>query len=360
MSREERLFDAIGGADESLLQRSEKRKKRNPWLGWGIGLAACLALVLAARVLLPGRASVPPEPANMPVDTLPAQQDPDENSPADPPWTASWPSEEGEAHYLQVRAAPEEPEARFRIYINREIYYSYEQAGVYIVCPWQEPDGTLECRLEISHMADTTADEALERVRTSLTGLYAQIEDLSGPPNGWYQLKEEDRFLFASDGVGWDDAQREVWIQPDGEGGVFVLASSYFMEATEGHGARFADMMHTFMPEGVYGQTSVWLEELRDAGERLMEAVFSDDFSGVEDLLAPDAEVSGYAEDVSGWVSVASIDCSFVPADPSEEVLTGGISVRYSTGAEDAYGCLTMEMERIDGQWKATRIVLER
>ena len=369
MSREERLFDAIGGVDESLLKRSEKTgPRRISWLEWGVGLAACLAVVLTAAWVLPGAlgeeppvspvGDYPPDSQQAPEDPQPTQQPP--NSSAVQPWTASWASEDGEMHYLRVLTGSGEPEVRFRIYINKNIYYSYEQEGVYTVCPYQEPDGTPLCRLEISHMAGATVDEALERTMTGLTGLYAEIEALPGPPNGWYEVNEEtDRFLFASDGIGWDAAQREVLITPDGEGGAFILSSSYFMEATEGHGARFADMIHTFMPEGVYGQTSVWLAELYDVGERLAEAVFSQDLGSVEDLLAPGAEVSGYVEDVSGWVTVSSIDCSYIPGDPSEETLAGRISVRHRLDLEDSCNYLTMELKKTGDQWKATRIGLE-
>ena len=39
MSREERLFDAIGGVDESLLKRSERKRGRVTRLEWAVGLA---------------------------------------------------------------------------------------------------------------------------------------------------------------------------------------------------------------------------------------------------------------------------------------------------------------------------------
>lgn len=362
MNREERLFDAIGGADESLLKRSERKRTGTlSRLEWAVGLAACLAVVFAAWMLLPGMVKDPPgtEPDQPPVrqDEPPVQQDP--GSAADQP-NVLWPAEEGEMHYLQFRITPEDPGARFRIYINKEIYYSYEQEGVYIIRPRKESDVAPFCTLVISHMPDATVDEALEQIRESLMELYETVESLPGQPNGWFQVREGEAYLFASNGTDWDDVQRDVWIQPDGEGGAFVLSSGYYMEATEGHGARFADMMGTFLAEGVHGQTSVWLAELRDVGERLAEAVFAHDLSGVEDLLAPGAEVSGYVEDVSAWVSVASIDCSYVPADPSEETLNGRVSVRHNASmTEDDYAYLTMDLKKTGDQWTATQIWLE-
>ena len=369
MSREERLFDAIGGVDESLLQRSEKtRRQRVSWLEWAVGLAACLALVLTVTWVLPGAlgeeppvspvGEYPPDSQQAPEDPQPVQQPSD--SSAVQPWTASWAPEDGEMHYIRVLTESEEPELRFRIYINKAIYFNYIQEDEYIIYPYQQPDGTPECRLKISHMADVTVDEALEQVRAGLTDLYETVEALPGPPNGWFEVTDTERYLFASNGAAWDAAQREVLITPDGEGGAFVLSSSYFLEAAEGHGARFADMIHTFMPEGVYGQTSVWLAELYDVGERLAEAVFSQDLDSVEDLLAPGAEVSGYVEDVSSWVTISSIDCSYVPGDPLEETLTGRISVRHRLDLESPCNYLTMELKKTGDQWTATWIGLEK
>lgn len=353
MSREERLFIAIGGADEALLERSERRKKRRGalWLGWGAGLAACLAVALSVWALLPKNPAVTPAPPDPVVDTPPVQEPPPSIStqPYEP-----WPPEQGETHYLQVRVTPEEPEARFRIYINKEIYYGYEQEGVYIIRPRQETEGVPACSLEISHIADITVDEALAQTEAGLAGRYGQVEALSGPPNAWFAVGEDERYLFASDGTDWDDAQREVWLRPDGEGGVFLLTSSYFMEAAEGHGVRFVDMMATFAPESDLWEM-VWLAQLRATGERLAEAVFANDLGRVEDLLAGGAEVHGYEEDVSGSVSVASVDCA-LPNDGN----TATVSVKHRMGGEDAYTFLTMELEYLDGGWKASWIGLEK
>ena len=77
----------------------------------------------------------------------------------------------------------------------------------------------------------------------------------------------------------------------DRQGGVFILFSRYFLEAAEGHGARFSDMIATFEVVSSKEIAPTWLAELRAAGDRLIPALFSDDLSGVADLLAEDAVI---------------------------------------------------------------------
>lgn len=337
MSGQEKIFEALGGVDERLLERSERRVRRRSWAGWGAALAACLLLALLAWRT--ERSAPPPDVTpEGPVDpVIPVQ-----------PWL------EGEVHDLQMRTAADETETHFRIYVNQESYYSYEQEGVYIIRPYQEPEGTPACRLEISHLPDTPVEQAAESILERLEGEYAQAQALPGPPNGWFQVDEGQAYLFASDGVEWDDAQREVWLQPDGAGGTFVLESGYFLEATEGHGARFVDMMCSFAPEsGPEGQSDA-LTELRNAGERLMAAVFADSLESVADLLTEDADMDGYGEDVSEWVSVASIDC--VIRDGG----IGVVSVKHRMGGEDSYTFLTIEFRLEEGRWLAYFAGLER
>lgn len=368
MSGQERLFAALSGVDEMLLERSERRgrSRKNLWLGWGAALAACLTLAVLVWSALPRSPGVDrEEPAKDPVS---GPVEPVE--PAEPVWPVppaptpgpDWLEAEGEFHYLQAGATDAEfPATRFRIWINREIYYSYEQNGVYIIRPRQEPEIPGEalpsCRLEISHLPDTTAKQAALLVQERLAGEYEQVEELLQPPNGWFKVGQGHAYLFASNGTEWNDAQREVWIQSDEEGGSFILESCYFLDATEGHGARFADMMALFSPEAMCPEGGAGtVTELREAGERLMEAVFADDLTGVSALLTADAEVNGYGQDVSGEVSIASMDCGM-----DYEGNTAVISVKHRLGGEDAYTFLTIELRREDGgQWRAYFIGLER
>ena len=136
---------------------------------------------------------------------------------------------------------------------------------------------------------------------------------------------------------------------------MFVLSSSYFMEAAEDHGARFADMVCTFTPASDLWQI-VWMAQLRYAGERLSEAVFTGNLAGAEDILTPDAEVFVYDEDISDTVCVASVDYGL----PSSGNQTASVSVKHRLSGEGPYQYLNMELAYLDGEWKATWIGMEQ
>lgn len=53
----EKLFQAIGGADDELLERSEEKVKKVAWLKWGISAACLVAVAFAAVILLNTRDS---------------------------------------------------------------------------------------------------------------------------------------------------------------------------------------------------------------------------------------------------------------------------------------------------------------
>ena len=115
-------------------------------------------------------------------------------------------------------------------------------------------------------------------------------------------------------------------------------------------------MMLSFALESWPGG-STWAEELRQEAERLAEAVFANDLSGVEDLLSPEAEIDGYEEDVSDSVSMACIDCA---VSGGEEPLTATASVKHRLGGEDAYTFLTIEFTLREGRWQADWAGLEK
>lgn len=367
MKKEERLFTALSGVDDELLERSERRRPgAGRWVAWGAALAACLAVVLAVYGTAPKEvdSEIPP---SQPAEELPPAQ------PAGPDVKTSpdWPDKPEKLRWLQV-ASQERDIPEFALWINEESYYTYEQNDVYVIKPYdppQVPDEELpECKMEIEYL-EGSVEEALETVRSRLESLYASVrrEERGKDP---FTGEAESFYFRADNGTDWNSAQREVWLIPYREEqevtGVFVLSSSYFLEAEEGHGVRFYSMAETFH---AWNQSDVlghsWAEDLEDAALRLTKAVMSDDLSGVGDLLAQGTEVVGPGEDLYAYVSIANIsyDYSVWSGYKGHEEMvpeSAAVSVQFRLGGEDSYSYLTMEMVYRDGKWLAEWIGIEK
>ena len=315
MSGREKLFAALSGVGEDLLERSEKGAARpNRWLGWGMALAACLALVFAGQLMLHRGADVPAA-----VDGPPA----DERQ--EGPGTAAAPMElpegEGQYHFLQFRLDRKQDAPGFSIFVSEESYRAYEQSGAYVICPRQKAEGLPECRLEIT-WTGTPPEEEAQNVERQLGSLYQDAwSGHSGAADDMWPPPWDAYIVWGGNGADWDDAQRLVWVVSDGQEGSFVLSASYFTEATEGHGAMFYDMMSTFQAEQ---EVPAWREALEDAAEALIK------------------------EQLPEGASVASIDYS---VSGEGEDASAAVTVEYRMGGEEPYEELVMALVCRDGVW---------
>lgn len=352
MTNQERLFLAIGEAEPELVICSE-RTRRSRWPGYCLTAAACLALVLtASRVLPPLWTDPSVDTPAIPTETPAAgTESPSGNGKPDAGGQMlSLPERGGEIGALRLLSyAPQSRETSvdFLIYINEEQFNICEENGLYSIRSTRSlPEDFPECGLDILHLSGTAPDEARTDAERAAKEHYGEVsaEDLSAPlPDALY--------LRASAGTAWDDEQAELWFVSDGQGGSFVLTARYFLEAEEGLGARFRDMVSSFRVISPDKVEPAWMSSLREAADRLFPALFSDDLSGVSDLLAENAEAGAYGEDVWDDLSVASVD--YAPdndRDPSSATVS--VKHRLNLTEGESYNYLTMELVRQDGQWR--------
>lgn len=347
MTKQERIFDAIGAADEALLAWSERpaRYHTRRRAAWGTAaMAACLALVL----LLWGTRLESPvaEP-----DASTAEPSAPAAEPEAPGADRTVWDEAPRVHLLSFQAPPEE-QAQFYLYIDEEVYDTHWQDGVYVIQPRNYPESLPPCVMEVSHI-DAPPESAAEAVRAGLESRYASVTESGEADFAWKNPDNTLYYFMASDGLAWDDAQRETFLVDDGQGGVFVVSYGYFMEAAEGHGTLFAGMAATFqvIPPG---HAQAWLTELDDTVEKLAEGVFSGEVE--EALLLPDAEVYEYHADTAVDVVIRRMD----KAVNSETSPTAAIvTIPYTLSLEEPGGTLEMKLVYEDGSWLAWRIEQE-
>ena len=280
MREQERLFEAIGGVDERLLARSETGGKRDR-LAWTAAVAACAAVVTLAWMWPAQTDPAPPEgPPPAVTPELPAPEPP--------------PRLDGEGYHLLAFQTEEAGVSMdwpaFSIWYSDADYYIYQPLGSCFIRPRTQPEGLPASQLEIAHYKDSTLEEAvaLRRKHDELCYETVFLVDENTADRG-VGLPENAAplCLVASDGTDWDDMQSETWFVEDGQGGVFSLSASCFLEAVEGFGARFYDMVCTFQVE-TDEDAPPWRLAMENAVMDLAEAVFAGDLTGVERLLAPE------------------------------------------------------------------------
>ena len=345
MTTEERLFRAIGEADESLLERSEHSRKKRRYLPVGLAAAACLTLALNGYLYLRSPADTPASPPDSEVSS----EAPGTSDVLDTPLQTLRLSggEVGTFYLHQLCADTASEPSGFILYVDEETYRQVTKDGIYTVEPLVNMGNLPTCSLEISHQADITLPDAALLAAETLAETYTAVSE----PR---ETSAENRLLVtASNGTTWDAEQVDVYLVDDRQGGVFILVSRYFLEAAEGHGARFSDMIATFEVVSSKEIAPTWLAELRAAGDRLIPALFSDDLSGVADLLAEDAVIDVHLEKGR---SISAIDYT---TDSDENPAQAIISVQ-SRQLEDSCDYLTIELAYENGQWLVTWAGLEK
>lgn len=134
------------------------------------------------------------------------------------------------------------------IYVDEENYTMTETGGVLQV-ELKDPPAILgddgepvpACTLTVEHRPELAFSDAEETINAELAARCTDVGPTESAP-----AEEGVICLSARDGLDWDSLCVDVRIVDDGQGGVYVLTAQYFMEAAEGHGARFSAMMDTF------------------------------------------------------------------------------------------------------------------
>lgn len=348
MKDQERLFLAIGGAAPELVARSE-RKRRNRWPGYCLA-AACLVLILSLRYVLPSWTEPPITPPDVqppPVTDLPIPPEGQDQAPGDSQLLLpEQGSEIGSLRLLSYAPQSQQEAVDFLIYVNEDQFIIREEDGLYSIRSTDPlPENFPELGLDILHLSGTAPDAAKADAEAAMNDRYEAVtsEELAAALPG-------SLYLRASAGTDWDSEQAELWFVDDGQGGTFVLTARYFLEAEEGMGMRFRDMVSSFRVVSLSETVPDWMRSLCEAADRLFPALLSNDLSGVSDLLTEDVWVDTYGENV--WKSLSVISVDYAPdsdQDPASAIVSVKHRLNLDEGESDSY--LTMRLIRRNSQW---------
>lgn len=234
----DRIMDALGNVKEDYILESAPGRKTNktPHIRW-IAAAIGLVMLLTFFQTAPGAAAleIVKESVTGFIEVL--------FPPKDIPVNV-----EGETEIKHQEAAGQEPETRedgsvsapgFAIYYDAELYTRSEENGVTFIRFVTDND-LPPCEMEIRHIPDAGPSDAAEVANCEYRKSWAIVSEVCSldAQNGY-------SFYFAA-GTSWDSACGSVYFLSDGRNGSFQLLARYFVEATEGHGSRFAQIVQTF------------------------------------------------------------------------------------------------------------------
>jgi hypothetical protein len=132
--------------------------------------------------------------------------------------------------------------SRYVIYYDQERYKLVQQEGKDVITTKEPlPDRYPEVSLTIEQDPDTKPEDLIAGLEKEIKGKYAKtdaVEHVAEPVAGYR--------LHALNGQEWNSEVTTVYVVDNGKQGSFVLTMKYFLEAAEGHGARFEQMLKEF------------------------------------------------------------------------------------------------------------------
>lgn len=234
----DQIMDALGKVKEDYIMEAApgKKKKKASHFHW-IAAAIALVMILTFFQTAPGAAAleIVKEAVTSFVETL--------FPPKDIPVNV-----EGETEVKQQQAGGQEPQMQedgtvttpgFAIYYDPEFYTMREENGVTYI-GFIADNELPPCEVEIRHIPKVLLKDAAEAARKEMEEQWDKVSEIRS-----LEAREGLIFNFAA-GTNWDSACGAVYFLSDGRDGCFQLTTRYFVEATEGHGSRFGQMVQTF------------------------------------------------------------------------------------------------------------------
>jgi hypothetical protein len=135
--------------------------------------------------------------------------------------------------------------ARYTINVNPNLYKRITDSKserIELINPLN--DTYPEVAMEITQFPNISIDEMVTKLLSNLRQKNKQIlpsREISSPVKG-----KEIVAIGGTGGKEWDDPVTKITVFHNRLDGVFVITGKYFLEAEEGHGARFSQMISTF------------------------------------------------------------------------------------------------------------------
>jgi hypothetical protein len=147
---------------------------------------------------------------------------------------------EGENEEIDA-VAKTDKEMTYAIYVDKEKYVVTNENDITRIVPNLDMSAYPEVSMEIRHMIDQTPQQLLGKEQSRLKAAYEKITLV-----GEVTEPLKATLIKGITGAKWDSPLERVYLVADHNGGTFVIIEKFFLEAEEGHGARFSAMLKEF------------------------------------------------------------------------------------------------------------------
>lgn len=135
--------------------------------------------------------------------------------------------------------------SQYVIYIDEERYKITQNEAGHDVITAKEPLGSQypEVSMEINQQTNTSKDALIQKLEKELTesGFVLRASEPVTTPQVGYEIRG-----LGSENTNWDTPVKKFFILEGKDGTFFVFKQQYFLEAAEGHGARFDAIIKEF------------------------------------------------------------------------------------------------------------------
>lgn len=133
-------------------------------------------------------------------------------------------------------------DSKYVIYVDETSYKMIKGKESDIITTIEPlPEKYPEVSMEIMQVADEKPEELVKKIEAELKKDFPDlraVEKVTEPVEGF--------LLHGLNGNGWDAKVVHAYVISNGKEGSFVIMEKYFLEAAEGHGARFSYMLESF------------------------------------------------------------------------------------------------------------------
>ena len=149
--------------------------------------------------------------------------------------------QENTEQQLHVGTQQDEDGVTYVLYVDEERYdFVASEAGDKIV-PKDFPSNLPEVSMQVMQDANAAPEAVAAQLREGLGSQYKIVKDTEAIEKPLDAIR-----VKALTGYEGDDAVVEYYLVDNTQGGTFIITLKYFVEAEEGHGARFEQMLGEF------------------------------------------------------------------------------------------------------------------